>query len=87
MMPGGGCSIGRVPRTSGSQGWHASYRFHQPDFERVLRDGLARWPSVTVRLRTEAFALEQECDAVLVRYEDLATGSLHAVPGAVRGRL
>ena len=60
----------------GQQGWHASYRFHQPEFERVLRDGLARWPSVTVRLRTEAFALEQERDAVLVRYEDLATGSL-----------
>jgi 3-(3-hydroxy-phenyl)propionate hydroxylase len=60
----------------GQQGWYASYRFHQPEFERVLRDGLARWPSVTVRLRSEAFALEQERDAVLVRYEDLATGSL-----------
>jgi len=58
------------------EGWHASYRFHQPEFERVLRDGLARWPSVTVRLRSEAFALEQERDAVMVRYEDLATGSL-----------
>ena len=60
----------------GRQGWHSSYRFHQPDLERVLRQGVARWPSVTVQLRTEAFALEQECDAVTVRYEDLATGSL-----------
>ena len=64
------------PPYVGQQGWHASYRFHQPELERVLREGLARWPSVTVRLRTEAFALEQERDAVVVRYEDLETGSL-----------
>ena len=64
------------PPHVGQQGWHASYRFHQPELERVLREGLARWPSVTVRLRTEAFALEQERDAVVVRYEDLETGSL-----------
>ena len=64
----------------GQQGWHASYRFHQPEFERVLRDGLARWPSVTVALRSEVFALEQDHDGVMVRYEDLATGRL------VRGR-
>jgi len=60
----------------GQQGWHASYRFHQPEFERVLRDGLARWPSVTVALRSEVFALEQERQAVMVRYEDLATSRL-----------
>jgi 3-(3-hydroxy-phenyl)propionate hydroxylase len=58
------------PQHVGQQGWHASYRFHQPELERVLREGLARWPSVTVRLRTEAFALEQGRDAVVVRYED-----------------
>ena len=31
---------------------------------------------MTVQLRAEAFALERECDGVMVRYEDLATGSL-----------
>jgi 3-(3-hydroxy-phenyl)propionate hydroxylase len=64
------------PQGVGCQDWHESYRFHQPELERVLREGLARWPSVTVCLRSEAFALELERDAVLVRYEDLATGSL-----------
>ncbi len=64
------------PMERGPQAWHASYRFHQPELERVLRDGLARWPSVSVQLRTEVFALEQEQDAVVVRYEDLATGGL-----------
>jgi 3-(3-hydroxy-phenyl)propionate hydroxylase len=62
------------PVELGPQGWHASYRFHQPELERVLRDGLARFPSVEVRLRTEVFALEQEPGPVVVRYEDLATG-------------
>ena len=60
----------------GPQGWHESYRFHQPELERVLREGLERFPSVAVRLRTEVFALDQEADAVVVRYEDLATGRL-----------
>ena len=64
------------PEQIGHQGWHASYRFHQPEFERVLRDGLAHRPFVTVALRSEVFALEQDRDAVMVRYEDLATGRL-----------
>jgi 3-(3-hydroxy-phenyl)propionate hydroxylase len=51
------------PMSRGPQAWHASYRFHQPDLERVLRAGLARWPLVTVRLRTEVFALEPAHDA------------------------
>jgi|SRR5271165_41594 len=66
---------GRPPER-GPQGWYASYRFHQPELERVLREGLARWPSVSLKLRTEVFALEQEADAVVVRYEDLSTGGL-----------
>ena len=64
------------PSAAGPQGWHASYRFHQPEFERVLRDGLARFPSVSLKLRSEVFALDQEADAVVVRYEDLSTGGL-----------
>ena len=48
------------PLERSQQGWHASYRFHQPELERVLRDGLSRWRSVSLKLRTEVFALEQE---------------------------
>jgi 3-(3-hydroxy-phenyl)propionate hydroxylase len=64
------------PLERGRQGWYASYRFHQPELERVLRDELRRWPSVSLKLRTEVFALDQEADAVMVRYEDLSTGGL-----------
>ncbi len=64
------------PVEIGPQGWHRSYRFHQPDLERVLRDGFARWPSLSFQARSEVFAIEEALDAVVVRYEDLTNGQL-----------
>jgi choline dehydrogenase-like flavoprotein len=32
------------PMEVGPQGWNASYRFHQPDLERILREGAASRP-------------------------------------------
>jgi 3-(3-hydroxy-phenyl)propionate hydroxylase len=58
------------------QGWHSSYRFHQPDLEHVLRDGLRRWSSVTVQSRCDVFALDTDADGVTVRYESLSSGRL-----------
>jgi 3-(3-hydroxy-phenyl)propionate hydroxylase len=55
----------------GPQGWPESYRCHQPELERALREALGRFPSVTVRLRSEVFALDEKADSVEVRYEDL----------------
>jgi 3-(3-hydroxy-phenyl)propionate hydroxylase len=57
-------------------GWYPSYRFHQPDLERVLRDGLAQWPGVTVRNHCEVFAIDSGDAGATVRFEDLATGRL-----------
>jgi 3-(3-hydroxy-phenyl)propionate hydroxylase len=65
------------PLEVGPQGWHASYRFHQPDIERVLRTGFARWPTLRFHPRAEVFAIEETAGDVLVRYEDLATSQLH----------
>lgn len=64
------------PAEISAMGWHPSYRFHQPDLERVLRAGLARWPSVTVRNRCDVFALDCDAEGVTVRFEDLANGRL-----------
>lgn len=64
------------PQEVSPQGWHSSYRFHQPDLERILREGLARFPGVSVRTRCDVFAFEQDRDGATVRYEDLATGRL-----------
>ena len=60
----------------GPEGWNNAYRFYQPEFETVLRKGVARFASVDVRLRCEAFALDEFGDYVGVRYENLAAGEL-----------
>jgi 3-(3-hydroxy-phenyl)propionate hydroxylase len=43
----------------GPQGWATSYYFHQPDLERVLRAGLARFANVRVQLGREVRAIVQ----------------------------
>ena len=76
------------PQQVGRQGWHASYRFHQPDLRaRAGARGLrAGYPSLSASA-AEAFALEQERDAVVVRYEVVSGNRQpHPMPGAVRGR-
>lgn len=46
------------PQGIGPQGWHASYRFHQPALEDALRAGVARYPNVAVRARTTVTAMQ-----------------------------
>jgi 3-(3-hydroxy-phenyl)propionate hydroxylase len=60
----------------GPEGWNNAYRFYQPEFETVLRESVDRFASVDVRLRCEAFALDEFADHVRVRHENLATGEL-----------
>ena len=67
------------PQQLGPQGWHPSYRFHQPELEQVLRAGLGRFARVELRFDTEVFALEPETEAVTVRYEDLRSGQRHCL--------
>ena len=56
-------------------GWNLSYRFHQPDLEDVLNNGLARWPNVTVRTCHEVVALEDDASCTWVHYKNTETGS------------
>ncbi|MEO7243075.1 MAG: bifunctional 3-(3-hydroxy-phenyl)propionate/3-hydroxycinnamic acid hydroxylase [Variovorax sp.] len=65
------------PVDVGPQGWHPSYRFHQPELERALRQRLTAWPKVDVRLRHDVFALDEREDHVQLRLERLVDGSLH----------
>ena len=60
----------------GPEGWHNAYRFYQPEFETVLRNGITRFASVDLRLRCDAFALDEFGDHVRVRYENLTAGEL-----------
>ena len=67
------------PQEIGPQGWHPSYRFHQPDVEAVLRQGVARFAGHRAFFRTDVFALTEDEDGVLVRYEDLSRGAYDSV--------
>ena len=58
------------PTKIGPQGWHASYRFHQPFLEETLRRKLAAQPCVDIRLRHEVFSVEPVEDHVDLRLED-----------------
>lgn len=62
------------PQETGPQGWRANYRFHQPELEAVLREGLAERATVTLKSRCEAFMLEEHADHVALSYEDMAVG-------------
>jgi 3-(3-hydroxy-phenyl)propionate hydroxylase len=64
---------------TGPEGWSNAYRFYQPEFETILRRGVARYPTVDVRLRSEVFALDQADEHVRIRYENLASGALAEV--------
>lgn len=64
------------PQQLTPMGWNLSYRFHQPDLEDVLINGLQRRPQVAIRNRCEVFALDQDEHGVRVRYEDLSNGKL-----------
>src|SRR5438477_8357781 len=67
------------PQEIGPQGWHASYRFHQPYLEQSLRRGVERFPRVEVRLRSDVYALAENADGVELRYESLTNGTLGRV--------
>jgi 3-(3-hydroxy-phenyl)propionate hydroxylase len=58
------------------QGWPPSFRFHQPTLEKVLREGLERWPCVSVKTRCDVFAVDEDATGIRVRFEDLNSGRL-----------
>jgi 3-(3-hydroxy-phenyl)propionate hydroxylase len=70
------------PQEIGAQGWHASYRFHQPDLERILRARLAEHGNVSVQLRSEVYAIDEAASHVTVKYEDLSCGKLKTIEAA-----
>ncbi len=63
----------------GPQGWHASYRFHQPDLERILSAALPKFPSIHRNYRCDVFSLQESERHVTLRYEDLTSGKLHSL--------
>ena len=58
----------------GPQGWAVSYRMYQPTLERMLRDGLARFPAVTLHVSTQVTAIGQDTDLAWLDVLDLESG-------------
>lgn len=63
----GGRCFARVEAGPERLGFPARNRFHQPDLEAVLRDGLDRFPSVTSRFSTELSSFSQDAAGVVAR--------------------
>lgn len=70
------------PPGIGPQGWNASYRFHQPDLERLLRTEVATRPGIVVQLGTDVTGVTQGRDGAAVATLHRATGH----PGQVHAR-
>ncbi|MGI9400592.1 MAG: bifunctional 3-(3-hydroxy-phenyl)propionate/3-hydroxycinnamic acid hydroxylase [Rhizobiaceae bacterium] len=62
-----------------SNGWHASYRFHQPDLERIMRAALARYPNVVMRLGCTVDQLVEREDSVPVHFTSEQAGRSEVV--------
>jgi 3-(3-hydroxy-phenyl)propionate hydroxylase len=50
----------------GPHGWHANLYFHQPQLEAVLRQGLSRFPTVTLHEGVEVTALHPDDQGVTI---------------------
>lgn len=69
----------RRPTDIRPQGWHTSYRFHQPTLERALRRRLAEQPTATVLLGHQLTALSDVGQAVTLEVTERATGTASRV--------
>ena len=63
------------PQEIGSQGWHASYRLHQPDLEQLLREKLSSYVNATVMTDTEVVAVIECSESVEVACRRARDGS------------
>ncbi|MEJ8810527.1 bifunctional 3-(3-hydroxy-phenyl)propionate/3-hydroxycinnamic acid hydroxylase [Variovorax ureilyticus] len=63
---------------AGPHGCANNYYFHQPQLEAVLREGLARFPQVRVRLRHEVVDVAQGDEFATVTYRSTESGDSHA---------
>lgn len=67
------------PQGEGPQGWRSNFRFHQPDLEEVLRTRLIARKEVTIRTRCDVFNMDDQGDAVDLRFEDMSCGKVERV--------
>ena len=67
------------PKVLSPNGWYVNYRFHQPALEKVLQDGMARYPGVSVWTDCEVTGLEQDADGVTLGCTESGGGRRRAL--------
>jgi 3-(3-hydroxy-phenyl)propionate hydroxylase len=67
------------PKQIGPQGWHPSYRFHQPDLEKLLRAKAATCENIHILTGTAVTKLSANADNVVVVCDDLETSQQHEI--------
>lgn len=65
------------PQEVTPNGWFASYRFHQPDLERVLRKSLRKRKGIKVLLSHQLDSVEDAGDKVQIRFRNRLDDTLH----------
>jgi len=66
------------PQRLTDHGWHASYRLHQPDLERLLRDRLAHYPAVSAITNMAVTKIEEAQEHITLSAESRITGTTHS---------
>lgn len=67
------------PQEIGPNGWHPSYRFHQPSTEALLRRSFESYDNAVVHLGAAVVSVDETADGVVVEYKDRRSGSLDRV--------
>ena len=67
------------PQKLSENNHYVSYRFHQPDLEEVLRNGLKRFPSVTKRWSSQVIALSQSKNDATLEYTDIISNKNYTI--------
>ena len=67
------------PAGVGENGWHTSYRFHQPDLESILREKIESNVHARLMVNVEVSSLEQSDQQVTVGFTDRQSGESDSV--------
>ena len=67
------------PKVITENGWYPSYRFHQPDLERSLRNKLKRFEKVIISQNSEVYRIISHKNFSIIQYKNLKTKNFFSV--------
>lgn len=67
------------PRETSPNGWFVNYRFHQPELENVLRNGLRNYETVETFWNAEVITLHQGQKSVKISYREGTSAEIRSI--------